>query len=92
MGCTLTIQKVHCFCSIQRHVQVDMQLGVFKRFPREPIIAGAVLNQKNLNRFRIRSNRFHRFSFRSAEPIAYRAELRSLFCCFQRNYLIYRNR
>src|ERR1700730_13436295 len=62
---TLTIQKVHCFCPVRRHVQVDIHLGVFKRFPREPDIAGAVLNQKNLNRFRIRSNRFHRFSFLS---------------------------
>src|ERR1700680_2618087 len=47
---TLTIQKVHCFCPTPRHVQLDMQLGVFKRFPREPNIAGAVLNQKNFNR------------------------------------------
>src|SRR5580704_19712926 len=38
-----------------------MYLGVLKRFPREPDIAGTVLNQENFNSCRVRSNRFHHF-------------------------------
>ena len=57
----LAPQESHCFCPIRRDVQVDMHLGVFKRFPREPDIAGTIFNQKNFDRFRVRSNRFHHF-------------------------------
>src|ERR1700730_7401035 len=38
-----------------------MYLGVFKRFPREPDIPGAVFNQKNFHRFAVGSNRLHQF-------------------------------
>src|SRR3984893_16195679 len=42
-----------------------MHLGVFERFSREPDIAGAVLNQKNFDSFRVHSNQLHHLSFPS---------------------------
>src|ERR1700719_4443309 len=42
-------------------MQIDVHLGVFKRFPREPHIAGAVFNQKYFDSCRVRSNQFHHF-------------------------------
>ena len=58
----LSIEKVHRFYPIRRHVQVDMHLGVFEGFPCEPDIAGAIFYQKDFDRHCIRSNRFHHFS------------------------------
>src|ERR1700690_2021195 len=42
-------------------MQVDVYLGVFKSFPREPDIARAIFNQKNFHGRGVCSNRFHQF-------------------------------
>src|ERR1035438_1668108 len=41
--------------------QVDMHLGVFKRFPRQPNIAGTILHHENFDSFRVHSNQFRHF-------------------------------
>src|ERR1700730_11395073 len=58
---SLASEKSHCLYPVRCDVQVDMHLGVLKRFPRQQDIVSPVFNQENFDTRGVRSNRFHCF-------------------------------